>query len=57
MDSQFEGAALDAGFTQKQIEFMDEFLAKYPHTHNAEDINGLEEFIEAIEEDEEEEED
>ena len=48
MDRQFEEAALEAGFTKDQIEFMDEWLAKYPHTHSMDEVDGLETALEEI---------
>ena len=42
---QFEEAARDAGFSRKQIDFFVEHVARFPHTHNAEEINGLEETV------------
>lgn len=53
MDKNFEDSGLEAGFSKEQLEFMWDFLAKDPHTHTMDDIDGLEEALEG-EEDEEE---
>jgi len=45
----FIRAEMAAGFSQEQAEFMDEALAKHPHTHDIEDIGDLEERLEDIE--------
>lgn len=47
--------AIEAGFTQSQAEFLDECLAKYPHSHDMTEIDGLEEAL--AEEEEEDDED
>jgi hypothetical protein len=54
---QFKEAAKEVGFTDEQIGFMVEWLAQTNHGHNIEDVAGLEEKLDEIEEDEEEEED
>lgn len=55
----FLAQALAAGFSESQARFMDEFLAKHPHDHEIEDIDGLEEALEeaGLEFEEEDEED
>ena len=53
--SEFVQDATKAGFTRKQAEFMEESLAKFPHTHTAEEITDFEEAVAEIPiEDEEE---
>lgn len=58
--TEFNQAARDAGFSLKQIEFFEEFVAKMPHSHTAEEIVGLDDYVEQLvdegEEDEGEEE-
>lgn len=46
--------AIEAGFTAEQAAFLEERMAQYPHSHEIDEINGLEEVL-AEEEDEEEE--
>lgn len=53
--SDFLEDAIEAGFSREQAEFLDERLAKYPHSHTVEEIDGLEDALEDIEEEEEEE--
>ena len=59
----FITAAIKAGFTESQARFMEAFLAKHPHQHEIDDIEGLSEELEGLEEleagelDDEEEED
>lgn len=48
--SQFRQAAIEAGFSIKQVDFLETHVAD--HTHDAEEINGLEEFIEGVESEE-----
>ena len=50
MSKDFEENGLEAGFCIEQLEFMWEFLAKYPHGHEIGEINGLEEALEGEEE-------
>lgn len=54
----FINAAVEAGFSRAQARFMDDYLAKHPHNHEIEDVEGLEETLEELgvttEEDEEE---
>ena len=45
--SAFTKQAVIAGFTQAQADFLDSRLAKFPHTHEMEDIEGLEEALES----------
>jgi hypothetical protein len=56
MTNEFEEAAREAGFTEAQIAFLDEWLAKYPHTHDMTEVEGLPEALDELGEDEEEEE-
>lgn len=57
----FLKAAIEAGFDISKARFMDEWLAKHPHQHDIEDVEGLPETLaelgvtDAEEEDEEEE--
>lgn len=51
--NEFITCALAAGFTQKQAEFMDEWLAGAEHEHEIEDVNGLAESLGDEGEDEE----
>ena len=41
MDSEFVDNAVEAGFTVQQAEFMDQWLAKFPHNHDVSEIDGL----------------
>lgn len=43
--SAFYDDATEAGFTPDQARFLDECLAKHPHTHDVDDIVGLEEAL------------
>ena len=52
--SAFKRQAMAAGFSQEQADFMDSMLAKFPHTHDMEDIEGLEEALESTDYDDEE---
>lgn len=54
MNDEFIESGLESGFTESQLEFMWVFLAKYPHTHSMDEIDGLEEALEEVEEEEEE---
>jgi hypothetical protein len=45
--SAFTKQATAAGFSQQQADFMDSMLAKFPHTHEIEEIEGLEEALES----------
>lgn len=49
--NEFDLAAKEAGFTDEQIEFLNQFVAKFPHMHDVEDINGLEDAVTEIVED------
>jgi hypothetical protein len=51
VSNQFVEAAMEVGFTQEQAEFMDELLAKYPHSHRVEEVEGLDDYIETAIED------
>jgi hypothetical protein len=55
--TEFNQAAREAGFSLKQIEFLEEFVAKMPHSHTAEEIIGLDDYVEQLVEDEDDEED
>ncbi len=48
--SEFVKLALAAGFTKAQAEFMKEYLSEPGHTHEIEDVEGLEEAL-ALEDD------
>lgn len=52
----FIDSAITCGFTEDMAEFMWKYLAKFPHTHDIDDVVGLEEALEDIEDAEEEEE-
>lgn len=52
--SEFKSNGLEAGFTEEQLEFMWDYLAKIPHTHDVEEITGLDEYLNAAEDEEEE---
>ena len=45
MPSDFYYEALRVGFTKIQAEFLDENLAKYPHSHTVEEIEGLDDYV------------
>ena len=49
--SAFTKQAVAAGFSQQQADFMDSMLAKFPHMHEIEDIEGLEEALESEDDD------
>ena len=51
--NEFIKQALEAGFTQEQIDFMEGYLAKLPHTHEISDIDELEETLADLEGEEE----
>ncbi len=53
----FNEAAKDAGFSLKQIEFLEEWVAPNGHQHTVDDILGLDQAVEEIVEASEEEED
>lgn len=57
--SDFIKDALEAGFDIRKARFMDEYLAKHPHSHDIDDVEGLSETLEELgvtdEEDEDEE--
>jgi hypothetical protein len=42
----FVEAAIEAGFTHEQADFLDQWLAKFPHSHDVSEIDGLEDAIE-----------
>ncbi len=44
--NEFRSAAADAGFSIKQIDFLEEFVAPKPHTHDIDEVIGLEEALE-----------
>jgi hypothetical protein len=44
--SAFTKQAVAAGFSQQQADFMDSMLAKFPHSHEIDEIEGLEEALE-----------
>lgn len=44
--SAFTKQAIAAGFSQAQADFMDSMLAKFPHGHDMDEIEGLEEALE-----------
>jgi len=49
--SVFTKQAVAAGFSQAQADFMETQLAKYPHGHEIDEIEGLEEALECDEDD------
>ena len=51
--NEFTQQALEAGFTQAQIDFMQGYLAMLGHTHDIEDIAELEETLADLEGEEE----
>ena len=59
--SDFSRRAIQAGFSQEQAAFLDTMLAKFPHTHEADEITDLDEVIadavEHLEEDDDEDDD
>jgi hypothetical protein len=55
--SQFRQAMIEAGFSMKQMEFLEEWVAEKVHGHTIEDVAGLLEALDEIEEDEGEEDD
>jgi len=55
--SAFTKQAVAAGFSQQQADFLDTMLAKFPHMHDMEDIEGLEEALESEDDKEEDEQD
>ena len=57
--NEFLQAAREAGFSTKQIEFFEEWVAQREHSHTAEEIIGIDDYVgqlvdEGGEEDEEE---
>jgi hypothetical protein len=46
---QFIGLAIAAGFSREQAEFLAENVAKYPHSHDMNEIHGLDEALADIE--------
>ena len=44
----FRDAARQAGFTDQQIDFLDEFLAKRPHTHEIAEVEDLQDTLDGI---------
>ena len=55
--SVFTEAAKRAGFTAEQAKFMEEFVALSGHHHDIEEVDGLEEALGEVEEEEDEDED
>jgi hypothetical protein len=55
--TQFMKDAIEAGFTKEQAEFMEEFLAKFPHTHSMDEVDGLDKVLDELENEDEEDED
>ena len=49
----FRQLALDAGFNEEQASFLEQHFAPLPHTHSMGEVEGLEEALEELEEDEE----
>ena len=47
MDEFIENA-IEAGFSRKEAEFMDNALAKFPHSHDVSDVEGLEGALEEL---------
>jgi hypothetical protein len=45
MNGDFIEAAIDAGFSESMAEFMDQWLAKYPHGHSVDEIDGIDELV------------
>lgn len=41
----FIEAAMEVGFTEEQAEFMDQWLAKFPHGHDVSEIDGVDELV------------
>ena len=46
----FKREAIDAGFTEKQAEFLASRLARNPHNHEIDQVEGLENRLDEIEE-------
>jgi hypothetical protein len=46
--NEFRQAAYDAGFNQKQVDFFEEFVAKQPHSHQVEEIIGVDDYMAQI---------
>jgi hypothetical protein len=55
--SQFRQAMVEAGFSMKQMEFLEEWVAEKVHGHTIEDVVGLLEALDELGEDEGEEDD
>ena len=55
--SDFSKQAQKAGFTKEQADFLDTMLAKFPHMHDIDDIEGLEEALEGDGEEDEDDDD
>ena len=49
--SAFTKQAVAAGFSQQMADFLDTMVAKFPHTHDVEDIEGLDELLEGGDDD------
>lgn len=45
---EFISLAMASGFTRSQADFMDNWLAKHPHQHEIEDVDGLPESLEEL---------
>jgi hypothetical protein len=43
--NEFVEAAIEAGFTQEQAEFMEQWLARFPHNHDVSEIDGVDELV------------
>lgn len=46
--AEFRDQAADAGFSTKQIDFLEGYVAKLGHTHEADDITDFETAVEEI---------
>lgn len=46
--SKLRQAGLEAGFTNKQMDFMEEWLAPNGHQHTTDDIMGLDQVVEEM---------
>lgn len=55
MNDQYEDNGLDSGFTEKQLQFLEDWFAKQGHTHSIDEVDGLEETLEGMEEEGDEE--
>lgn len=45
---EFISLAMAAGFSRSMADFMDNWLAKHPHSHEIEDVEGLGESLEEL---------